>query len=136
MILNALDFKKLPVYGDGKNVRYWLYVDDHCEAIWTIMNSGRNGETYNVGGNSEMENIQVVEMICDILDDLVQPPNGLSRRDLITFVEDRPGHDRRYAIAFTKLGSELYWSPRESFKSALIKTVSWYLENRKWLRSV
>jgi len=132
MILNALDFKELPVYGDGKNVRDWLYVDDHFEAIWTIMNSGRNGETYNVGGNSEMENIQVVEMICDILDDLVPPTNGRSRRNLITFVQDRPGHDRRYAIDFTKLTSELRWSPRESFKSALMKTVSWYLENRKW----
>jgi dTDP-glucose 4,6-dehydratase len=136
MILNALDFKELPVYGDGKNVRDWLYVDDHCKAIWTIMNSGRKGETYNVGGNSEMENIQVVEMICDILDDLVPPTSGRSRRNQITFVQDRPGHDRRYAIDFTKLSSELHWSPRESFKSALMKTVSWYLENRKWIDRV
>jgi len=136
MILNALEFKALPVYGDGRNVRDWLYVEDHCEAIWTIMRSGRRGETYNVGGNSEMENIQVVEMICDILDDLVSPANGRSRRDLITFVPDRPGHDRRYAIDFTKLTRELRWRPRESFKSALTKTVAWYLENRKWVERV
>lgn len=136
MILNALEFKPLPVYGDGRNVRDWLYVEDHCEAIRAIMTAGRIGETYNVGGNAEMENIRVVEWICEILDDLVPPAKDASRKDLITFVPDRPGHDRRYAIDFTKLAGELRWSPRQPFKSALRKTVSWYLENKEWTARV
>jgi len=136
VILNALEFKPLPVYGDGKNIRDWLYVEDHCEAIWTIMRSGRIGETYNVGGNAEMENIRVVELICEIIDELVPTGKGISRKSLITFVPDRPGHDRRYAIDFTKLAGELRWSPREPFKSTLFKTVSWYLSNRDWVARV
>lgn len=132
IILNALDGKPLPVYGDGRNIRDWLYVKDHCEAIWTIMRSGQNGETYNIGGNSEMENIVIVETICDILDDLLPFPGGYSRRKLITFVKDRPGHDRRYAIDFSKLNKTLNWLPRESFASGLRKTIAWYLENMKW----
>jgi dTDP-glucose 4,6-dehydratase len=111
VILNALEGKALPVYGDGKNVRDWLYVTDHCEAIWTIMNRGKRGETYNVGGNWEMENIVIVEMICDILDEKFPDPAGKSRRELITFVKDRPGHDRRYAIDFSKLRNALAGSP-------------------------
>ncbi len=136
IILNAFEGKPLPVYGDGRNVRDWLYVDDHCEAIWTIMKSGRRGQTYNVGGNSEMENIRVVEMICDILDEMTPPSDGKSRRGLITFVKDRPGHDRRYAIDSTKLRRELNWSPRESFDSGLRKTITWYLENKRWVDRV
>ncbi|MFB3925758.1 MAG: dTDP-glucose 4,6-dehydratase [Syntrophales bacterium] len=136
MILNAAEWKPLPVYGDGRNIRDWLYVEDHCEAIWMIMNSGRYGETYNIGGNSEVENIHVVETICDILDGIVPPPGGRTRRELITFVKDRPGHDRRYAIDFSKLNKELQWFPRESFASGIMKTISWYLENADWISRV
>jgi len=130
VILNALAGKALPVYGDGKNVRDWLYVADHCVAIAEIMKKGKRGETYNIGGHAEMENISIVEMICDLLDEL--SPAGYARRSLITFVKDRPGHDRRYAIDFSKLHRELGWAPGESFASGLRKTVLWYLENRVW----
>jgi len=136
IVLNALEGKPLPVYGDGKNVRDWLYVEDHCEAIWTIMTSGRTGETYNVGGNAEIENILIVQMICDILDEIKPAADGKPRRQLITFVQDRPGHDRRYAIDFAKLNTELGWSPRESFKSGLRKTVEWYLNQKKWVKNI
>ena len=136
VILNALEGKPLPVYGDGKNIRDWLYVEDHCDAIWTIMMSGRIGETYNVGGNAEMENISIVQMICDILDEIKPATDGKPRRKLITFVSDRPGHDRRYAIDFAKLKAELGWSPRESFKSGLRKTVNWYLNQNKWVENI
>lgn len=134
--LNALDGKSLPVYGDGKNIRDWLYVEDHCAAIWTIMQHGRLGQTYNVGGGAEMENIAIVQMICDILDDIEPRPDGKSRRHLITFVKDRPGHDRRYAIDFTKLNKELGWSPQESFESGLRKTIQWYLHQKKWVENI
>ena len=130
MVLNALEGKPLPVYGDGLNVRDWLYVTDHCEAIRTIMEKGRRGETYNIGGRAEMENLSIVEMICDLVDELA--PAADSRRCLITFVKDRPGHDRRYAIDFSKLQGDLAWSPRESFASGLRKTLLWYLQNRRW----
>jgi len=130
IVLNALEEKPLPVYGDGRNVRDWLYVTDHCEAIRTIMEKGRRGETYNIGGHAEMENIAIVEMICDLVDELA--PAAGARRRLITYVADRPGHDRRYAIDFSKLHDELGWSPAESFASGLRKTVRWYLENRAW----
>ncbi len=133
MVLNAREGKPLPVYGDGKNVRDWLYVEDHCEAIWTIMTRGARGETYNIGGAQEMENIAIVGMICDILDELLPPPDGRSRRRLITHVPDRPGHDRRYAIDFGKLHAELRWSPRESFATGLRKTIAWYLEHPAWI---
>jgi dTDP-glucose 4,6-dehydratase len=136
VVLNALEGKTLPVYGDGKNVRDWLYVEDHCTAIWTIMNSGNIGETYNIGGNAEIENIIIVQMICDILDKIAPVDSGKSRRDLITFVQDRPGHDRRYAIDFTKLHAELHWSPQESFKSGLEKTVQWYLKQKTWVENI
>jgi dTDP-glucose 4,6-dehydratase len=136
VVLNALEGKKLPVYGDGKNVRDWLYVEDHCEAIWTIMKSGRTGETYNVGGNAEMENIEIVQMICDILDEIYPVKDKQSRRRLIKFVKDRPGHDRRYAIDFTKLKKELGWTPRESFKSGLRKTIQWYLKQKQWVENI
>jgi dTDP-glucose 4,6-dehydratase len=136
IVLNAKEGEKLPVYGDGRNVRDWLYVEDHCEAIWTIMRTGRRGETYNIGGNKEMENIAIVEMICDILDEEEGLGRGAPRRELITFVKDRPGHDRRYAIDFTKLREELGWTPSESFESGIRKTISWYLKNSEWVRRI
>lgn len=136
MILNALEGKSLPVYGDGGNVRDWLYVKDHCTAIWKIMNQGKNGETYNIGGNSEMENIKLVEMICDILDEMRKLPGNLSRKDLITFVKDRPGHDRRYAINFDKLKNELSWFPEASLETGIRDTINWYMENPKWVERV
>ncbi len=136
MILNALEGKPLPVYGDGKNVRDWLYVRDHCTAIWAIMTGGRHGETYNVGGATEMENLAIVELICDRLDARGALPDGRPRRELITFVKDRPGHDQRYAIDFSKLQSELGWSPEESLDSGVEKTIQWYLDNTGWVDRV
>ncbi len=136
MILNALEGKSLPVYGDGLNVRDWLYVRDHCTAIWRIMKDGERGETYNIGGNTEMENIKIVEMVCDILDELPVPRLDHPRRELITFVKDRPGHDRRYAIDFSKLTQELGWSPEESLESGIRKTIKWYLDKREWVDRV
>jgi dTDP-glucose 4,6-dehydratase len=136
VILNALEGKPLPVYGDGKHVRDWLYVEDHCRAIWTIMKDGTRGETYNVGGNTEMENITMVEMICDILDNLQGLKDGRPRRDLIAFVKDRPGHDRRYAIDCTKLWQALGWTPRESLETGIVKTIQWYLDNQDWVNRV
>jgi dTDP-glucose 4,6-dehydratase len=137
MILNGLEGEPLPVYGDGRNVRDWLYVRDHCVAVWAIMRRGRRGQTYNVGGRNEMENIGVVERFCDLLDELAPPlAGGKRRRELITFVKDRPGHDRRYAIDCAKIERELGWTPAESFDTGLRKTVRWYLENRAWTDSV
>jgi dTDP-glucose 4,6-dehydratase len=135
MILNARDGKQLPVYGDGKNVRDWLYVEDHCEAIATVLARGRVGETYNIGGWNEKRNIEIVETICDIVDEIAGP-RGASRRELITFVKDRPGHDRRYAMDASKIERELGWRPRETFESGISKTVRWYLENENWVRDV
>jgi dTDP-glucose 4,6-dehydratase len=136
IILNALEGKNLPVYGDGLNVRDWLFVRDHCTAIWTIMKNGKNGETYNVGGNIEMENIKIVEMICDILDETNRLNDNRPRRDLIQFVKDRPGHDRRYAIDFTKLNQELNWSPEASLETGIRETIKWYVDNRRWVERV
>lgn len=137
MILNALEGKPLPVYGDGKNVRDWLHVEDHCRAVWTIMNGGRPGETYNVGGCSEMANIDVVRMICDLTDEMAEAlPGRSSRRDLITFVKDRPGHDRRYAIDCSKLKAELAWRQQETFATGLRKSIEWYMSNPEWVESV
>jgi dTDP-glucose 4,6-dehydratase len=131
MILNALDGKGLPVYGDGGQVRDWLYVTDHCEAIWLILNRGRTGETYNVGGLNERTNLEVVHRLCAILD-RERPPGGRSYAAQITRVADRPGHDRRYAIDCAKLRSELGWAPAESFETGLEKTIAWYLAHRAW----
>lgn len=136
IVLNALEDKPLPVYGDGKNIRDWLYVEDHCAAIWTIMTSDKFGETYNIGGKAEIENISIVQRICDILDEQLPLTGGTSRRNLITFVKDRPGHDRRYAIDFSKLKRELDWSPEESFASGLRKTVDWYLHQKEWIQNI
>ena len=136
MILNALEGKPLPVYGDGGNVRDWLFVEDHCAAIRTALESGRVGETYNIGGNSERKNIDVVTTICDLVDELRPDPTIGSRRKLLTFVADRPGHDRRYAIDATKIERELGWRPAEGFESGLRKTVAWYLQNTAWVENV
>ncbi len=137
MILNAIEDKALPVYGDGLNIRDWLYVRDHCSAIWTIMKKGKIGNTYNIGGGNEMENIKVVEMICDYLDVIEgKRPNREPRRSLISFVTDRPGHDRRYAIDSNKIINELGWMPVESFETGLLKTVKWYLSNKEWIDNV
>jgi len=135
MILNASEGKPLPVYGDGKNVRDWLYVEDHCEAIGTVLRQGKPGETYNIGGWNEKPNIEIVQTICDLVDELA-PASKKPRRDLITFVKDRPGHDRRYAIDAVKIERELGWKPKETFESGIRKTVHWYLENEEWVREV
>lgn len=136
MILNALSGKPLPVYGDGQNVRDWLYVADHCAAIRTVLARGRVGETYNIGGNSEKTNLEVVTTVCAILDELRPSSPITPYSSLITFVKDRPGHDRRYAIDAAKIARELDWMPRESFESGLAKTVRWYLDNTDWISHV
>ena len=136
MILNALEDKPLPVYGDGRNIRDWLYVEDHCRAVWQIMKTGIHGQTYNIGGRCEMANLDTVNMLCDLMDEMVPRADQSSRRDLITFVKDRPGHDLRYAIDCSKLENELSWSPRETFESGLRKTIHWYLNHPQWIREV
>jgi dTDP-glucose 4,6-dehydratase len=132
MIIKGLAGEALPVYGKGWNVRDWLYVDDHARALATIAERGRLGETYNVGGAAERRNIDVVQSICEALDELAPRANRGPHSDLITYVADRPGHDHRYAIDFSKLHSELGWTPQESFESGLMRTVRWYLDNRAW----
>lgn len=134
MLLNALEGKPLPVYGDGRNVRDWLYVEDHARALRRVLERGRPGETYNVGGAEEKTNLEVVHALCAILDELC--PGGAPRMRLIQFVRDRPGHDRRYAINFSKIRAELDWQPQESFATGLRKTVQWYLDNPAWVDSV
>jgi dTDP-glucose 4,6-dehydratase len=135
MILSALGGAPLPVYGDGRQIRDWLYVDDHARALVTAFVGGEVGETYNIGGSSERRNLDVVEMVCDLLDEIA-PDRRLaeheSYRDLITFVTDRPGHDRRYAIDCRKIERELGWGPLETFESGFRKTVQWYLDNEPW----
>lgn len=135
MIIKALSGQSLPVYGDGQNVRDWLFVEDHARALALVAEKGRPGETYNIGGSSERTNLHVVESICDLLDRLAPSGNGSYRR-LISFVTDRPGHDRRYAIDATKLRNELGWQPEETFETGLAKTVLWYLENRPWWETI
>jgi len=135
VIIEALAGNELPVYGDGKHVRDWLYVEDHARALALVLARGRAGETYNIGGRGERTNIEVVHRICDLLDRLEPTPTG-SRRRLISFVEDRPGHDRRYAIDATKIEQELGWRVQETFETGLQKTVTWYLENRGWWRGI
>jgi len=131
--LNALAGKPLPVYGDGLHIRDWLYVTDHCRALWLIMKEGQKGTTYNVGGRCEVCNIDVVKGICDLMDEIKPRPDGRSRRQLIQYVEDRPGHDRRYAIDCSRLEKALKWRPEETFETGLRKTVMWYLENPDWV---
>lgn len=135
IIRNAIEGKSLPIYGKGENVRDWLYVEDHCRAIWTVLRGGRLGETYNIGGAAEMKNLDVVDTICGLLDELRPDAAGLHAR-LKTFVTDRPGHDLRYAMDFTKLNIELDWKPIESFESGIRRTVEWYLANDAWCRAV
>jgi dTDP-glucose 4,6-dehydratase len=124
------------VYGDGQNVRDWLYVGDHCAAIRAVLEAGRPGETYNVGGRSEMKNLDVVHVLCDILDELRPRAAGGSYREQIAFVKDRPGHDRRYAIDCAKIERELGWQPRETFATGIRRTVQWYLDNAAWVQHV
>jgi dTDP-glucose 4,6-dehydratase len=135
VILNALNGKPLPVYGDGQNVRDWLYVEDHCEAIATVLQRGQVGQTYNIGGWNEKRNLDIVKTICDIVDELAGVGHA-PRQNLITFVKDRPGHDRRYAMDATKIERELSWRPKETFETGIRKTVKWYLENQEWVQGV
>lgn len=136
VILNAIAGKQLPIYGRGENVRDWLFVDDHARALEAVMMRGRTGESYNVGGRAERTNLQVVEAICDALDARMPLVDGSSRRDLITYVTDRPGHDRRYAIDPAKLESELDWRAEQTFESGIAATVDWYLDNEWWWRPI
>ena len=136
MILNALEGRPLPVYGDGGNVRDWLFVGDHCSAIRAVLERGRIGETYNIGGNSERKNLDVVTTICDLVDEMCPDAVLGSRRGLITFVKDRPGHDRRYAIDASKIAHELGWQPAEQFESGLRRTVRWYLDHLPWVENI
>jgi dTDP-glucose 4,6-dehydratase len=132
MILNALERQPMPVYGRGENIRDWLYVDDHVEALLRVIEKGEVGQTYNIGGSSERRNIDVVQTICELVDELTSEVIGRPRRDLIHYVDDRPGHDLRYAIDSSKIRTELGWRPRETFESGLRKTVLWYIDNRSW----
>lgn len=134
MILNALSGKSLPVYGNGQQIRDWLYVEDHARALYLVLTKGKIGETYNIGGHNEKKNLEVVETICDVLQYL--RPSSLIYKELITFVNDRPGHDFRYAIDASKIERELGWRPEESFSSGLLKTVQWYLDNEAWWKNV
>lgn len=134
MILNALEGKPLPVYGKGEQIRDWLYVEDHANALYTVVTQGQPGETYNIGGHNEKQNIEVVRAICNLLQELA--PSDAHYCDLITFVDDRPGHDLRYAIDASKIENELNWKPKETFESGIRKTVHWYLKNLEWCRHV
>ena len=137
MLNNALHGRSLPVYGDGGNVRDWLYVEDHCEAIVRVLRKGRPGESYNIGGHNEKKNLEIVELLCDMLDRKVGPlASGQPRRSLITFVRDRLGHDRRYAIDAGKIERELGWTPRWTFEQGIERTVDWYLASGEWLAGV
>jgi dTDP-glucose 4,6-dehydratase len=135
VIQSILARKPVPVYGDGMNVRDWLYVRDHAEALWTVLNKGRIAETYNIGGHNEWANLRIVELICDIIDELAPELGGNSRK-LISFVTDRPGHDRRYAIDAAKIQRELGWTPAHKFEDGIRETVRWYLDNQAWVRAV
>ncbi|WJM87634.1 dTDP-glucose 4,6-dehydratase [Dickeya chrysanthemi] len=134
VILNALDGKPLPVYGKGDQIRDWLYVEDHARALYRVVTTGGGGETYNIGGHNEKQNLDVVHTVCDLLDEMV--PKASSYRDQITYVGDRPGHDRRYAIDASKISAELDWQPEETFESGIRKTVQWYLDNKHWVNNV
>ena len=136
IIINCLSNKSLPVYGKGENIRDWLYVEDHCKAINLILQEGAIGDTYNIGGNNEISNINIVESICTILDKLKPSNSGKSYKQLISFVKDRPGHDFRYAINTTKIKKDLNWEPKETFDSGLTKTIKWYLENENWWKKI
>ena len=136
IILNAINEQPLPIYGSGKNVRDWLYVEDHVEALYEVIQNAEIGSSYNIGGNNEKTNLQVVHAICDILDDLLPRSSKNSYKDLITFVEDRLGHDFRYAIDASKISANLGWKPKETFHSGLEKTIQWYIGNKSWLNNL
>ena len=136
MIINAISNKDLPVYGKGLNIRDWLYVIDHCDAILHVLNQGKIGETYNIGGNNEIKNIDVVKTICEILNEIQPKNNKKSYQELINYVTDRPGHDFRYAIDASKLKNELGWVPKESFETGIRKTIHWYLQNHEWWKAI
>jgi dTDP-glucose 4,6-dehydratase len=136
MVLNAMEGKALPVYGDGSNIRDWLYVEDHCEAVGLVLQRGRVGETYNIGGRCERANIDIVKTICDCLDEILPDSPYRPHSSLIEFVRDRPGHDWRYAIDCSKIECELGWRPRETFETGILKTINWYLQSRKWVESI
>ena len=136
MVLNCLAEKPLPVYGTGQNIRDWLYVEDHCIAIETVLEKGTSGETYNIGGNTEKTNLEIVTLICDIIDDIRPPKSIKSRQQLITYVKDRPGHDFRYAMDISNIKKKLSWEPAESFESGLRKTIEWYVANTSWLTDI
>ena len=136
MIANCIDEKPLPIYGEGLNIRDWLFVEDHYDAIYSVLRNGTIGETYNIGGNNEISNIDIVNTICSILDELKPRSGGKSYNNLITFVTDRPGHDFRYAIDATKIKNKLGWSPKETFASGIRKTIQWYLDNESWWRKI
>ena len=136
MILNALDGKPLPVYGDGLQIRDWLYVEDHCHAIWTVLRSETQGETYNIGAGNQPTNLKIIETVCEILDELKPESPYKPHRNLLEFVQDRPGHDRRYAMDISKINRDLGWQPRQTLASGLFSTVEWYLENPGWIESI
>ena len=136
MIIKCLKEESLPIYGDGKNIRDWLYVNDHCNAIYTVLDKGDIGETYNIGGNQEKTNIEIVNTICDALDEKNPSKNFNSYKDLITYVKDRPGHDFRYAIDASKIKNKLNWEPSYKFEKAILKTVNWYLDNQTWWENI
>ena len=136
MIIKCLKEESLPIYGDGKNIRDWLYVNDHCNAIYTVLDKGDIGETYNIGGNQEKTNIEIVNTICDALDEKNPSKNFNSYKDLITYVKDRPGHDFRYAIDASKIKNKLNWAPSYKFEKAILKTVNWYLDNQTWWENI
>ena len=136
MILNALDGKPLPIYGDGQQIRDWLYVEDHCEAIWIVLRKGKSGQTYNIGGGSQPTNLEVVQHLCAALDELVPGSPSVPHSSLMQFVPDRPGHDRRYAIDIAKIKTHLGWQPKQSLGSGLEKTVRWYLDNPDWVSAI
>ncbi len=136
MILNCLAKKELPVYGKGENVRDWLYVKDHCDAIYTVLVKGKPGQTYNIGGNNEIQNIEIVKLICQKMNEYIPMSQGDKYEDLITYVTDRPGHDFRYAIDTTKISDELGWQPKEKFSTGIEKTIRWYLDNEPWWKPI
>ncbi len=135
VIQNVLSRKSIPIYGDGMNVRDWLYVGDHAEALWRVLTAGKDGETYNIGGHNEWANIHIVEIICDLIDEMAPHLGGASRK-LMTFVKDRPGHDRRYAIDASKIERELGWKPAHTFEKGIRETVRWYLDHQSWVKTV
>ena len=135
MIINMMEEKALPVYGDGKNIRDWLFVEDHCSAVLLILKKGKSGETYNIGGDNEWQNIRLVELLCERMDVIKNKKKGYYQKH-ITFVKDRPGHDRRYAINCDKIKSGLEWKPKVSFKDGLDITIHWYMNNKKWIENI